>query len=324
MYKLITHTDLDGVSCAVLARLAWGDNVDITYCQHPVAVAKALHKMYEKCEWKQYNLIFITDLSFDTAILESIPKFKNIIRVFDHHNSSVEPFSQFPWAKVTEEYNGHLTCGTELFYDYLLHRNLVSNRDYYVEQVRLYDTWDWFLGNSKIPYFLANIVFKIGLQYFFRVFSERLKNNDVNELNIFNQYERDILLVEDEREKKDVDMFLKQTYICEVENKTIHPTQTVFKVGIVFNSSMYSSLLGNEMCRLLNVDIAFMVNLNTSRIEVRTKRDDIDLSEIMSKFYNGGGHCKSAGGVLPVTPDVIKLCLANLETIGSIQRKKKW
>ena len=68
---------------------------------------------------------------------------------------------------------------------------------------------------------------------------------------------------------------------------------------------------------------SFMFNLNTSRIEVRTKRDDIDLSEIMSKFYNGGGHCKSAGGVLPVTPDVIKLCLANLGTIVSIQRQKK-
>ena len=323
MYKLITHTDLDGVSCAILARIAWDDNVDVTFCQNPVAVAKTLYKMYEKCEWKQYNLILITDLSFDIAILDDMPKFKNIIRLFDHHNSAVESFSKLSWAKVTEEYNGHLTCGTELFYHYLFNRNLIGNRDYYVEQVRLYDTWDWFYGKSKIPYFLANIVFKIGLQYFFRVFSERLKNDDVNELNIFNQYERDILLVENEREQKDVEMFLKQTYICEVENKTIHPTQTIFKVGIVFNSSMYSSLLGNEMCRLLNVDIAFMVNLNTSRVEVRTKRDDIDLSAIMNKFYNGGGHCKSAGGALIVTPDVIKLCLANLGTIVSIKKQKR-
>lgn len=322
MYKLITHTDLDGVSCAVLARLAWGDNVDISFCQNPVAVAKTLYKLYQKGAWKQYNLIFITDLSFDIAILDTIPKFKNIIRLFDHHNSAVEPFSQYSWATVTEEYNGHLTCGTELFYHYLLNRNLIGNRDYYVEQVRLYDTWDWFFGNSKIPYFLSNIVFKIGLQYFFRIFSERLKNNDVNELNIFNQYERDILLVEDEREQKDVEMFLKQTYICEVENKTIHPTQTIFKVGIVFNSSMYSSLLGNEMCRLLNVDIAFMVNLNTSRVEVRTKRDDIDLSVIMALYYRGGGHLKSAGGVLSITPDVIKLCLSNLGMIHSIERQK--
>ena len=30
MYKLITHTDLDGVSCAILARIAWDNNVDVT------------------------------------------------------------------------------------------------------------------------------------------------------------------------------------------------------------------------------------------------------------------------------------------------------
>ena len=61
---------------------------------------------------------------------------------------------------------------------------------------------------------------------------------------------------------------------------------------------------------------------DTSRVEVRTKRDDIDLSVIMALYYRGGGHLKSAGGVLSITPDVIKLCLSNLGMIHSIERQK--
>lgn len=35
MIKLFTHTDLDGVGCAILAQLAFGkDNVDISYCNY--------------------------------------------------------------------------------------------------------------------------------------------------------------------------------------------------------------------------------------------------------------------------------------------------
>ena len=34
MVKLFTHTDLDGIGCAILAKLAFGDNVNIEYCNY--------------------------------------------------------------------------------------------------------------------------------------------------------------------------------------------------------------------------------------------------------------------------------------------------
>ena len=34
MIKLFTHTDLDGVGCAILAKLAFGEEVDISYCNY--------------------------------------------------------------------------------------------------------------------------------------------------------------------------------------------------------------------------------------------------------------------------------------------------
>lgn len=323
MYKLLTHTDLDGAGCAVLAKLAWGSDVDITFCHNPADVTKTLLKMYEKEAWKDYNLIFVTDLSFDPEILKECRKFKNILRLFDHHGTAVEPFKPyFKWATVETELDGRLTCGTELFYKYLLNKGLVQNRGYFVEQVRLFDTWDWYKGTSNIPKYLSNIVLKLGLQYFLRTFTERLKLRDVNELSIFNQYERDILLFDEEREAKDVSSFLKATYICKVESEDICPEATEFTVGVVFNGSFYSSVLGNDMCRDLGVDIAFMVNLNRGRVEARTARDDIDLGQMMQLFYGGGGHQKAAGGEIDITEGLIKKCLGKFGRVLSIEQVK--
>ena len=323
MYKLITHTDLDGAGCAVLAKLAWKDDIDITFCRNPADATKTLLNMYEKEAWKDYNLIFVTDLSFDATILQECTKFKNILRLFDHHETAVEPFKPyFKWATVEVERNVRLTCGTELFYQYLLDKGLVGNRDFFVEQVRLFDTWDWYKGKSNLPKYLSNVVMKLGLQYFLRTFAERLKYRDVNELTIFNQYERDILLFDEEREEKDVSSFLKQVYICDVDSEDICPDESQFKVGVVFNGSYYSSVLGNGMCRDLGVDIAFMVNLNRGRVEVRTAREDIDLGSLMQVFFSGGGHRKAAGGVLDITEGVIKKCLGKFGCVKNIEQVK--
>lgn len=320
MYKLFTHSDLDGVGCAVLAKLAWADTVDITYCHGKEDLNHKITEMYKKNEWKNYNVIFVTDLSFDISVLEECPKLQYVLRLFDHHASAVEPFKPFSWAQVQPELNGRLTCGTELFYRYLLAKGKVRRRDFFVEQIRLYDTWDWYYTTSKLPKYLSDVVMRIGLQYFVETYVERLRKSDVNELSIFNEYERQLLLYLSNREDKDVKSFLDQTFVCEVESNEITPNQTKFKVGVVFNNSFYSSLLGNEMCRVMGVDIAFMVNMSRSRVEVRTARDDIDLSVLMNKFYGGGGHKKAAGGFINYSEDLIREKLLRFGKVVSLKQ----
>ena len=316
MYKLITHTDLDGASCAVLANIAWGKDVEITYCHNPVEVTAELLKLNEMEAWKKYNVIYITDISFDISIVPQCKKLKNILRLFDHHETTIKPFEPYKkWATVQVMLNEKLTCGTELFYHYLIHKGLIKHRDFFVELVRLYDTWDWSKTNSKLPKYLSNIVMKIGLQYFVREFTERLKYRDVNELNLFTEQERIVLQFDDERESKDIYSFLNQTVICKIYNETICPVQKEFKVGVIYNSSYYSSQLGNDMCTYLGVDIAFMVNLNRERVEVRTARDDIDLGKLMKDRYQGGGHQKVAGGYLKILQKISTCCL---EPLGEV------
>lgn len=323
MYKLITHTDLDGAGCAVLARLAWKDGVDISYCANSQDATKLLLRLYKEKAWKKYSLVFVTDMNFDASILGECRIYKDIMRMFDHHASSVEPFAPyFKWAKIAVEEDGRPTCGTELFYRYLRRKSLIGPRDWFVEQVRLFDTWDWAKGNSSVPKYLSGVVTKIGLRYFVETYTERLRYADVNELNIFNQYERDILLYDEANERRLIDMFLKDTYICVLKDSTVGGEDGTLKVGVTFNSGLFSSLLGNTICDTLPVDIAFLVNLNRGKAEARTKRDDIDLSRIMKALYNGGGHAKAAGGEITMAESVIRDCLRPLGEVVSVERPK--
>lgn len=324
MFKLITHTDLDGVSCAILAKIAWKDNVDVSFCYLPSDVNASLLKLAKEEAWKKYNVVFITDLSFNVEILEQLGKLQGCLKLFDHHLTTIESFHEFPWACVHTDIDRKLTCGTELFYRYLQSKHLVGNRDYYVEQVRQYDTWDWYQKENRIPKYLSDVVNNFGLQYFYKTYLERLSVRDVNELNIFNQYERDILLFEEAREQKDIDMFIENSYICDIYSDVISPNKKKFKIGVVFNSSLYSSALGNSMCRQLDVDIAFLVNLNKEKIEVRTAKEDINLNRLMKEYFRGGGHQKAAGGFIGnVTDSIIRNLLSGFCTVYAIEKAKK-
>ena len=41
-YKLLTHTDMDGAACAILANIAYRGNTDITYINNPNDCTKKL------------------------------------------------------------------------------------------------------------------------------------------------------------------------------------------------------------------------------------------------------------------------------------------
>lgn len=314
MYKLITHTDLDGAGCAVLAKLAWGDNVDITYVHNPDEATVEIDKYFTNKEYRKYNKLYITDMSFNAALCEKHKEINALGKLFDHHGTAVEPFKNYEWATVQVTLNDKLTCGTELFYQYLLKKGLIRNRDFFVEQIRLFDTWDWSKGTSKLPKYLSNVVIEIGLQYFVRTFTERLKMNDLNELTLLNEEERTILNHSEKQEAKDIEYFLKQTHIVNLKTKD----EGELTIGWVCNNSMYTSLLGNTICREFDVDIAVMINANRNKIEVRTTRENINLGRIMKTYFSGGGHPKAAGGNIDVTEAMIRTSLANLGTVTEI------
>ena len=286
-YKLYTHTDLDGVGCAVLAKLMWKDEIDIEYCNNPNDVTDKLNKVKQK----DFDIIFVTDCSFNYSDVNNKFDF-NRLKLFDHHNTAKYLEEKIPFAKVEEEVDGKATCGTELFYNYLKHKGLSKNADYFVEQVRLYDTWDWAKGTSHIPKYLSMLVYMFSITRFVKEYTRRLNKADLNELTIFTQYERDVLEYEIERQDRELKKQLKQVHIIDTSN---------YKIGVIVGD-YNMSLLGNAICDTFDdVDIAVGINLMRGGISVRTNRDEIDLGKFMETYFKGGGHLKSAGGCLSLS-----------------------
>lgn len=62
MYHLYTHNDLDGVGCGIIARLAFGEKVEIRY-NSVGGLNLQVKRFLEKSRKKSH--LFITDLSVD-------------------------------------------------------------------------------------------------------------------------------------------------------------------------------------------------------------------------------------------------------------------
>lgn len=292
MIKLFTHTDLDGVGCAILAKLAFGSNVSITYCNSPNALEDELLTN----DLSSYDYVFVTDLSFPQPFMLHgnllTPKFM----LFDHHKTA-EWLNEYDFANVHVEHKNKLTCGTELFYKYLIKKDLISPRPYFVEQVRLYDTWDWTKTSVNVPKYLNDLLYIIGISDFVDIYANRLKRNDVSELTIFNGNDLKMLAYE----QKQIDNYLNK--------KCASATEIIFanhKCRLSF-ADRYQSVLGNKLCNVKDdVNMAVLVNIDEGIVSLRSI-GDIDVSEI-AKQYGGGGHKNSAG--FKLTKD-IRECLFN-------------
>ena len=311
----MTHVDLDGVGCAVLALLAFGADVEVQYCKNPTDCTERLVKLADDGSWKKYDRIIVSDTSFKKVDLVGKTKndaFFSKVRVFDHHDTAKNNCGGEKWATITEYKDGRLTCGTELLHDYLVFKGLVQPRPYFVELVRLYDTWDWTKKESKLPYYLSTLVFALGFSYFTETYTKRLAKRDVDELSLFNQYERDILAFRMKQIESETERFLKAT-------RKVVTSRGTF--GFVFVSEGADvSDLGHRICTEHGVDAAFMLYPNTGKVSVRTDREDFNVGEMLFEVVGGtaGGHPKSGGCVFDesVVKNLIRLAL---DSFGDVE-----
>lgn len=152
MYKLLSHTDLDGVGCGVLAKLAFGDRIKIRY--------NSIASLNREVEWfleneERNTHLFITDLSVNEENEKRLEEFYQTggkVQLLDHHKTALH-FNEYEWGHVVVEDNeGNLASGTSLFYEYLIENELIQTSnavDEFVELVRQYDTWEWEKTTTK-------------------------------------------------------------------------------------------------------------------------------------------------------------------------------
>lgn len=278
MDLLITHTDLDGISPIILMNLT---GTDYTFKSIDIGEVNETLDELLASDLSIYNNIYIVDLTIPENYYEKLKNLKNVL-VFDHHETHLYAKSyEFTTIKVKEF--GHLTCGTELFYNYLkriypaLDTPLIKD---YVEIVRQCDTWDF--TDAEFAKQVGSLPFIYGKKDFIKSLTKRLtKDKEKFELTAFEKRYVKI-------QNAELDRYLKFK-----EKKMLKYEISGYKVGLVFAEN-HRSELGNYLSNNhLDLDLIVIIN-SCERISYRTARDDVSCNKF-AEIVGGGGHQKASG-----------------------------
>jgi oligoribonuclease NrnB/cAMP/cGMP phosphodiesterase (DHH superfamily) len=310
--KLFTHTDMDGVSNAIIANLAFGkENVDIEYCNYN-DVNEKVKNFYIGADKNHYDRVFITDISVNEEVANIIDYYEDggrcyaITTLLDHHPTALF-LNDYTWAYVgTEEVlqwedaglQIHKVCGGYLFLTYLMYNAFdfkeikklgeLQNLCVFIEQVRKYDTWEWkTFYQDEIPKQLNDLLYIYGRERFIDRVTDKILNGK------FEFDKTDLLLLELEQDK--ITNYIEKKN-KELIKKAFKPNidSPIYSVGFVFAEN-YISELGNKLAEA-NTDLDFVVIItNGKTISYRGIKDTIDLGKDVASIFGGGGHPKSAG-----------------------------
>lgn len=285
MIKLFTHTDLDGVSCEILGRIAFGEDIDVVRCGYG-NIDDKVEEFINSDE--EFDKLFITDISVKKELANALNNISDKVILLDHHKTALW-LNEYPFAlvQVEDESIGKM-CGAYLFYEYLKKNHEEFNDTLalklFVKYVRMYDTWEWKEKyDNIIPKRLNDLMYMDGPNEFIDKMIYRLGNN----LAIFD----DTDLMKLQIEQTYINSYIAQKNETLIVNDSLFPEHIV---GIVF-ADKYISELGNKLCELHpELDFVVLINMSTLTVSYRTVKNDLDLSDI-AKGFGGGGHPKASG-----------------------------
>ena len=289
MIKLFTHIDLDGVGCAILAKLAFGKEVNISYCNYDDINESVLDYLNNNDNSLSY--IYITDICVNEDIARLLDE-RGGVCLLDHHPTALE-LNKYAWCKVmVEDLNGVKTSGTKMFYHWLdmngyLSDELENNKALgkFAELVRDYDTWRWSeLGEEGVICKQVNdLMYLYGRDRFITWCISEIHDEVFPRL-----YSADELLLSTKQREID-------EYVEEKNEQIIFSELCGRECGFVF-AEKYVSELGNKLCKMHpEIDFIAMIDMGTKTVSYRTVKDDIDLGKDIAQLFGGGGHHKAAG-----------------------------
>ncbi|MCU9614469.1 DHHA1 domain-containing protein [Caldibacillus lycopersici] len=285
--KLFTDSDLDGLGCAIVAKLAYGDDVEVTHCNY-----RNLNQRVEDFLKKEDNHqveLFITDLAVNSQVekmLEQRFSHGHHVQVIDHHVTAMH-FNNYPWGYILAEYeSGKKTSATSLYYDYLLEKKILTATpalDEFVDLVRQYDTWEWDANDNVLAKHLNDLFFMFGREQFEEDLIRRIKENKES----FELTDMESMLMDVEEKKI-------ERYIYSKNKQIIQHFVGDLCVGIVY-AEQYLSELGNALNKKNpHLDAIVLVNVGSRKVGFRTIHEEVNVAKF-AKGFGGGGHPKASG-----------------------------
>lgn len=288
---LFTHgIDIDGYGCAVLAKLAWGDNVDVVFAEN-FDLDSQFRELWEQDKFSGYSKIFITDHCLTENLCQEVDcdgVLRRKIKVIDHHKMREGLQEKFNWILVCDQSGTKKECATSLFYDYLSYCKLLRKTvalDEFVELTRLQDTFLWEGAKNGEKANRLDVLSKlVGREKYVQLFAKRLARA------------KRFYLLPEEDDKIDgylqnleniINGYLAELKIVQVEGKN---------AGLVSILDEHKGDITRKVRKLplaKQIDFLFMPILDRNSISLRNVNPDCDVSKIAQDF-GGGGHFAAA------------------------------
>lgn len=297
MEKIIIFShenDIDGIGAIVLGKVAFGD-IDYVLASNVYALEAKFREKLEDGSLYQYDWIFITDLALDNPSLKIVsedPILPDKVLVFDHHKSAIDAeLNKFYFTRIRVEVDGIQTCGTKLFYEYLVGEKYIQKTpslDEFVELTRLEDTWEWKTsGDLGLKAHDMAILFNvIGIDGYIDSMLKKVLNSSVE----FTEEEQEAIALEKERYLKKLQEIWSSAECFTDEYKN--------RFAAVFAEYGLRNELGEYVRGLSGIDIAYLIIVALEKGDYgqksyRSIAPGFDVNEI-AQAHGGGGHPAAA------------------------------
>ncbi len=289
MVKLFSHTDLDGIGCGILAKLAFGDDVDISYCDYDNIDSSVREFIDSETE---FDMCIITDIRVNEDTAKIIDERFDNFYLLDHHPTALG-LNKYDWCRVSiDDSDGIKTSGTMLFYHWLALRGCFNEEleyskslERFADLVRNYDTWRWSeLGEDGVICKQVNdLLYLYGRDDFIHWCISEIHDEVFPRL-----YAKDEVVLKIKQDE--IDRYIEE------KNETMFTSLMCGRVcGFVF-ADRFVSELGNRLCKMHpEIDFVAMIDIDGCTVSYRTVKEDIDLGKDIASLFGGGGHPKAAG-----------------------------
>lgn len=294
----ITHTDLDGAGCAVIAHIAYQPNVNapdtvyVNYDRIDDAIRTTLADIDDSLKSSKYasikHVLLITDISPQGSDLyehlDYIHGQGNVeVLCVDHHKTSADQLRSRPWAKHELGISA-----TRLLYEYRygIPERLPSTASTplanFVMAVDAYDMWRTGSEFRARAEDLNRLFHFLSSEEFVRRFSVDLESDCSGDQSMMSLLKQRLRIAED-------------TYVGKAASSAVIRWDAKSRTYAIVFAEQYPSAIGHRiLANNSRVDYVVIANAHHGFVGLRSRESGVDVAEI-AKANGGGGHAVSAG-----------------------------